>query len=151
MRVCLRKTAASLICLAITTFCLASALCEYSRAQVQAQPVSQLQAKLVDTHETEGISTEGSANITPINGAATQPALPEGVLKELAAMKARIEQLELKLKENSKQDSTSAQPEEAFVSSSGRDALSAGSAAIVDQAAQQGRSAPQQLPGRGAS
>jgi hypothetical protein len=100
----LRTSAASAMFIAIPVLCLALAQGSHCYAQAQDQP--QTQTKLAKLHEPGNASSDGSADVgstasaPAAPAAAPEPAVPAAVAKELAAMKARIEQLELQLKAN---------------------------------------------------
>ena len=107
MRPLLRTTAAGAIFFAMFALCLALAQGSLCYAQAQAQPQGQIQTKMAKVHEPGELSSEDSADAASTTSesstrpaAAPNPAVSAEVASELAAMKARIEQLESQLKGN---------------------------------------------------
>ena len=105
MRRLLRKTATGVMFLAIFALCLAFA--QGSRCYAQAQDQSPAPAKVAELNDPGKPSSNGSGDVgtTPSAApaptvAAPDPAVSAAVAKELEALKARIEQLELQLKGN---------------------------------------------------
>jgi len=105
MRPLLRTAAAGAMFLSMFALCLTFAQGSRCYAQAQAQP--QAQAKMAKLHESGELSSGGPADVGSTTSdsparpaAAPNPAVPADVASELAAMKARIEQLELQLKGN---------------------------------------------------
>jgi hypothetical protein len=100
----LRTAAAGAMFLSMFALCLAFAQGSRCYAQAQAQP--QAQTEVAKLHKSEP-SPESSADVgsttseSPARPAVSpNPAVPADVASELAALKARIEQLELQLKGN---------------------------------------------------
>ena len=79
------------------TLCLASALTV--RCSAQAESPDGTQEQLVKAHDSAEVSPYGAADATAATGGAAPTAVaPADVARELAALKARVEQLELLLK-----------------------------------------------------
>jgi len=105
MRPLLRTAAAGAMFLSMFALCLAFAQGSRCYAQAQAQP--QAQAEVAKLHKSGEPSPGSSADVgsatseSPARPAVSpNPAVPVDVASELAALKARIEQLELQLKGN---------------------------------------------------
>jgi len=113
MRPLLRTAAAGAMFLSMFALCLAFAQGSRCYAQAQAQP--QAQAEVAKLHKSGGPSPGSSADVgsatseSPARPAVSpNPAVPVDVASELAALKARIEQLELQLKGNAAPEQPSA-------------------------------------------
>ena len=105
MRPLLRTAAAGAMFLSMFALCLAFA--QGSRCYAQAQAKPQAQPEVAKLRESGKPSPEGSADVgsttseSPARPAVSpNPAVPADVASELAALKARIELLELQLKGN---------------------------------------------------
>jgi len=105
MRPLLRTAAAGAMFLSMFALCLAFAQGSRCYAQAQAQP--QAQAEVAKLHKSGEPSPGSSADVgsatseSPARPAVSpNPAVPVDVASELAALKARIEQLEFQLKGN---------------------------------------------------
>ena len=101
-RLRLRKTTAPAMFLVISLFCLAIAQGSLCAAQAQDHPQNQAKIAKLDAPgkpSSENPAETGSKNVEmPAATPALDPATSADIAKELAVMKARIEQLEAELK-----------------------------------------------------
>jgi hypothetical protein len=152
MRPRLHTTAAGIVFSSMFALCFISAQSSVCYAQAQARP--QAQAKVAKLHEPRP-SCEGSTDAQPTTSvspaqaaAAPKPIVPAEVASELAALKARVEQLELLLKANAAPERPSASMVEALAKTSGSRLTSASPdpTSAVDPMAQEARTGLPEKP-----
>src|SRR5579864_2273027 len=104
----LSTTSAAAKVLVMSVFCLAIAQGSLCCAQVQAQPQNQTKLAKLDEPGTQSSENAGGAKSAETTAPAPDPGISSSeIVKELAVMKARIEQLEAELKSRAATQSAS--------------------------------------------